>query len=55
MFNPQGPHSHIIMMGERGFLTEGYILHPNESQLQNLYTQKIPTFLAYPKESHTSK
>ena len=53
VISPQGPHSHILMMGGGGGRkpTEGHILYPKKSQLQNLSTPKITTFLAYPRKS----
>ena len=44
---PQGPHSQILMTG-RGSDRGSYFIQ-KKSQLQNLSTQKITFFLAYPQ------
>ena len=55
IFNPQGPHSQIFMMGGGGDPTEVHIFYPKKSQLQNLSTQKKSLlFLTYPKKSLSS-
>ena len=38
----------------RGATEVHNIVYPKKPQLQNLSTPKIPTILAYPKNSHTS-
>ena len=48
MHSSQGSHSKLLMTGRSD---RGSYFIPKKSQLQNLSTQKITTFLAYPKKS----
>ena len=48
----QGPHSDILMTGG---LTVVHILYPKKPNFRICLPKKIPTFLAYPKKSHTSR
>ena len=49
---PGVPHTYFNDGGGVGGwgLTEVHILYPKKSQLQNLSTQKIPTFFSIPKK-----
>ena len=48
---PKGPQSDISMIGGGGGgPTEVHISYPKNAQLQNLSTQKNPTFLSIPQE-----